>query len=60
MGYGMLGLPISLSINALLVSSILVYRKKYSRNKLLLLINLLGLFWSLFWLYLYISTPVID
>jgi len=60
MGFGLLTLPVSLSINLLLASAILSFNKKFETNKILMIINLIGLLWTVFWFYLYITTPQID
>jgi hypothetical protein len=59
-GYGLLILPISLSINLLLISAGLTFKTKFNNSIGLLIINGIGLFWSLFWLWLFLTTPKID
>lgn len=59
-GYGLLLLPITLSINLLLMSAGLTFKKKYYKSIWLLIINGIGLIWSLSWLWLFFITPKID
>ncbi len=59
-GYGLLILPISLSINLLLISAGLTFKTKFNNSIGLLIINGLGLLWSLFWLWLLLTTPKMD
>ena len=49
-GYELLILPISLSINLLLISAGLTFKTKFNNSTGLLIFNGLGLLWSLFWL----------
>lgn len=60
MGYGLLVLPISLSVNLLLVTSGLTFKNIYSRSIILMITNALGLIWATFWLWLLLTTPKID
>lgn len=59
-GYGLLILPISLSINLLLISAGLTFKTNFNNSIGLLIINGIGLLWSLFWLWLFLTTPKID
>ena len=59
-GYGLLVLPISLSINLLLISAGLTFKTKFNKSIGLLIINGLGILWSLFWLWLLLTTPRIN
>ena len=59
-GYGLLILPITLSINLLLISAGLTFKTKFNRSIRLLIINGFGLLWSLFWLWLLLTTPKMD
>ncbi|OJV26757.1 MAG: hypothetical protein BGO32_07835 [Bacteroidetes bacterium 37-13] len=59
-GYGLLILPISLSINLLLISADLTFKTKFNYSVGLLIINGLGLLWSLFWLWLLLTTSKMD
>ena len=59
-GYGLLILPISLSINLLLISAGLTFKTKFYNSIGLLIINGIGLLWSLFWLWLLLTTPKMD
>jgi hypothetical protein len=47
-GYGLLILPISLSINLLILSAGLTFKIKFNSSIGLLIINGLGLLWALF------------
>jgi hypothetical protein len=59
-GYGLLILPISLSINLLLISAGLTFKKKFNNSIGLLIINGVGFFWASFWLWLLLTTPKMD
>jgi len=59
-GYGLLILPISLSINLLLISAGLTFKTKFNNSIGLLIINGLGLLWASFWLWLLLTTPKLD
>lgn len=59
-GYGLLILPISLSINLLLISAGLTFKTKFNNSIGLFIINGLGLLWSFFWLWLLLTTPKMD
>jgi hypothetical protein len=50
-GVGLIFLPVSLSINLLLISAGFVLSQKLNKSVKLLLVNVLGLFWALFWLW---------
>jgi hypothetical protein len=50
-------LPISISINVLIVTSALTFKKKFNNNIWLLIINGLGLIFSTFLVYLLLTTP---
>jgi hypothetical protein len=60
MGYGLLILPISVSINLLLIFSGLTFKKRFNRSIGLLVINSIGLVWAAFWLWVLLTTPKID
>jgi len=60
MGYGLLILPFSLSINLLLITAGLTFKNKFNDSVGLLIINSIGFAWTLFWLYLLISNPKMD
>ncbi|SFN99062.1 hypothetical protein SAMN05660413_03350 [Salegentibacter flavus] len=60
MGYGLLVLPISLSVNLLLLTSGLTFKKRFNKSIALLIINSLGFIWAAFWLWLFLTTPKID
>jgi hypothetical protein len=53
MGFGLLILPVTISINLLLLPAILTIVKRNESNTGFKIINLLGLTWSLFWLIIY-------
>lgn len=59
-GYGLLILPISLSVNFLLITTGLTFRTKFNNSLGLLIVNGLGLLWALFWLWLLLTTPKLD
>lgn len=59
-GYGLLVLPNTLSINLLLISAGLTFKTKLNNSIGLLLINGIGLLWSLFWFWLLVTTPKMD
>jgi len=59
-GYGLLILPISLSINLLLITAGLTFKSKFKNSLGLLIVNGLGLIWASLWLWLLITTPVMD
>jgi hypothetical protein len=48
-GYGLLGLPITVPINMLLISACLSLRAKHQNSISLLVVNSLGSAWALFW-----------
>ena len=52
MGYGMYILIISLPINLLIIPALIALINKYSKNRLLLVLNLIGLLWIFFWVLL--------
>lgn len=56
----LLGLLISFSINLLLIPAGLTFKKRFSDRTGLLIINILGFLWSLFWLWLFLSIPKMD
>jgi hypothetical protein len=60
MGYGLLILPISVSINLLLIFSGLTFKKRFNRSIGLLVINSIGLVWAVFWFWVLLTTPKID
>ena len=60
MGYGLLLLPFSLSINLLGISSALTFKRKFNKSIGLLILNSIGLVWALFWLWLLLTTPKMD
>ena len=60
MGYGLLILPISVSINLLLIFSGLTFKKRFNKSVILLFINSIGLVWAVFWFWLLLTTPKID
>ncbi|MEM9981469.1 MAG: hypothetical protein AAF734_03165 [Bacteroidota bacterium] len=51
-GYGFLILPISVSINLLVITAVMTFKAKFKDSLGLLIINGLGLFWALFWLWI--------
>ncbi|MFY7911257.1 MAG: hypothetical protein ACOVO2_16945 [Emticicia sp.] len=51
MGWGLVFLPISISINLFLITAFLILKKSKQNSIFLLTLNSLGLFWSLFWFY---------
>lgn len=53
-------LPISLSINLLFITAGLTLKTKFNNSIVLLIFNVLGLLWSLFWLWLLLTTPKMD
>ena len=53
-------IPISISVNMLLLTAILTFKKRYNKNKWLLFTNIFGMLWALFWLYLLITIPIMD
>lgn len=59
-GYGLLILPISLSINLLLITTGLTFKTKFNKSVGLLIINGLVLLWAFFWLWLLLTTPKMD
>jgi len=60
MEYGFLMLPVSISVNLLLVTSGLSFKKKYSNSVGLLIINSIGLIWAAFWLWINLTIPQMD
>jgi len=60
MGYGLLVLPISFSINLLLLTSGLTFKNRFSRSMGLMFVNAIGLIWASFWLWLILTTPKMD
>gem|GEM_PF-5029784 len=60
MNYEFSILPISLSINLLLITALMVFKKKFNRSVLLLIINGLGLSCGIFIFWLLITVPVLD
>jgi hypothetical protein len=48
---GLIVLPVSLSINLLLISAGFVVKQRLNKSVKLLIVNALGLFWALFWLW---------
>lgn len=56
-GFGIMILPISLSINVLIVPAIISIKKP---SKGLLILNGIGLTWSLFWTAFFLSVPCLD
>lgn len=60
MGYGLITLPFSIPINLLLITAGLTFKKKFNKSIGLLIINSIGLIWSLLWLFLLVTTPVLD
>ena len=54
-GYGLLFLPISLSINLFLITSIMTFKKNFNSSFGLLILNSHGLLWTLFWLWLMLN-----
>jgi len=60
MYYGLSILHISLLINLLLITALMVFKKKFNRSVLLLIINGLGLICGLFIFWLLITIPVLD
>jgi hypothetical protein len=47
MGYGLLLVPFSLSINLLMISSGLTFKRKFNKSIGLLIINSVGLVWAI-------------
>lgn len=60
MGYGLLRSPFLLLSNLLLITAGLTFTKKYKNSVVLLVVNILGLIWNLFWLWLLLSFPKMD
>lgn len=60
MGYGLSIIPLSLSINVLLISAFLIFKYRFSKSFLLLVINGIGLIWGLFLLWLLLTVPIMD
>lgn len=58
--YGLSSIPLTLSINLLLISAFLVFKDRFSKSMLLLVINALGLVWGLFVLWLLLTVPLMD
>jgi hypothetical protein len=56
-GYGLLTLPLTASINLLIIPAVLILKKQYNSSKVLLIINLIGFLWALFLLYLFLTVP---
>ena len=56
--YGLLILPVSLSINLLLISAGLTFKTKFNNSIGLFIFNGLRLLWSIFWLWLLLTTPI--
>ena len=50
-GFGLLVLPISLSINFLILTAGLSFKEKFSKSLGLLIINGIGILWTTFWFY---------
>lgn len=49
MGYGLLIVPITISINFLMLPAIASLTSRFQKSRPFLMINSLGLVWSLFW-----------
>jgi len=52
--------PIPLLTNLLLITAGLTFNNKFKDSILLLIINGIGLLWSLFWLWLMLTIPKMD
>jgi hypothetical protein len=51
-GLGLIFLPVSFSINLLLISAGFVFMQKFNKSFKFLIVNTLGLFWALFWFWM--------
>jgi hypothetical protein len=51
-GVGLIFLPVSLSINLLLISAGFVFMQKFNKSFKFLVVNTLLMFWALFWLWM--------
>lgn len=60
MEYGLSIISLSLSINVLLISAFLIFKNRFSKSFLLLVINGIGLIWGLFLLWLLLTVPIMD
>lgn len=60
MGFGLLIIPFTFIINLLLISAYLSFKSKYSKSKTLLIINLIGIIFSISLLWLLFTTPLIG
>ena len=58
--YGYSIIPITISINILLITAVLTFNHRFSESLLLLVINGLGLIWVLFVLWLLLTVPLMD
>lgn len=52
-GFGFVVLPISLSINFLILTAGLSFKETFSKSLGLLIINGIGILWTTFWFYTY-------
>ena len=55
MGYGLLILPITVLINLLIITAILIFKEKFKNSSRLLILNTLGLVWIIFWLFTFLT-----
>jgi hypothetical protein len=51
-GVGLIFLPVSLSINLLLISAGFVFMQKFNKSFKFLVVNTLVMFWALFWFWM--------
>ncbi len=54
-GFGILLLPITISINLLLVTVVLSFTKRFKKSLFLTIVNCVGAVWSTFWFYTFYS-----
>lgn len=54
LGYGLVALPITISINLFLIPCAISFNPGFNSSILLLIINLLGLLWTLMWFWRFV------
>jgi len=57
MGFGLMTLPFTILIHLLLISAILIFKKRFENNILFLVLNSFGLIITLLLFFLLITTP---
>ena len=59
-GYGLLAVPITLSVNLLLISARYSFKSRFNGSYEILMLNCLGLCWAVFWFWLFGTGPLLD